>query len=256
MLGAGIVGACIAYQLARRGAAVSLVDKGQPAAGVTREAFGWINVSHSILEPDLPLRHLAIPAYHRLECALDHTLQVNWCGALTWVRGCAQTESFVRECAARGHDVRLIERHEVAALEPNLIHPPIHAAYAADEGAVDPVPATQALIRAAQQAGADIRLNIGPVTLAVNDQKITGLRTNEYSMTADVVVLAAGNGAAALCKPLGIGLPIKTSPAILLRLKTTGPLVKAVISNPEMEIRQATASHAVAAENYIDRFTV
>jgi glycine/D-amino acid oxidase-like deaminating enzyme len=252
VVGAGIVGASLAYHLARRGARVILIDKGQPAGAVTRRAFAWINVSHGIPEPYSQLRHLAIQEYRRLEQELGHRLRIDWCGALTWNRDLAATERLVREHAAWGYDVRLVERDEIALLEPNLAEPPDCAAYAASEGAVDPALATAALVEAARQAGAEIRLETEVTALTANDRRITGLRMRDQTIDADLVVLAAGIEAPTLCAPLGLALPVQPSPALLLQFKTTGRLVDRIISCPEMEIRQGSDHRLLAAEDYID----
>src|SRR6516225_1823039 len=41
--GAGIVGASIAYHLAKRGANVTVLEKHRPGAGATEKSFAWIN---------------------------------------------------------------------------------------------------------------------------------------------------------------------------------------------------------------------
>ena len=41
-VGAGIVGASVAYHAARRGAAVVLLDRSLPASGATGDSFAWI----------------------------------------------------------------------------------------------------------------------------------------------------------------------------------------------------------------------
>ena len=41
--GAGILGANIAYQLAKRGAPVTVLDRATPAHGATANSFAWIN---------------------------------------------------------------------------------------------------------------------------------------------------------------------------------------------------------------------
>jgi glycine/D-amino acid oxidase-like deaminating enzyme len=252
VVGAGIVGASIAYHLARAGAPVILVDKSQPAGAVTRKAFAWINVSHGVPKPYAALRLLAIQDYRRLERELGHALQVDWCGALTWHRDLAETERLAREHAAAGYDVRLIERDQIAQLEPNLAEPPRCAAYAASEGAVDPVATTAALVDAARQAGADIRLATEVIALASNGRGITGIRTRDETIGADAVGMAAGTDARGLCRPLGLDLPVDPSPALLLRYRTAGRLAKRIVSNPEMEIRQATDRCLLAADDYID----
>jgi glycine/D-amino acid oxidase-like deaminating enzyme len=252
VIGAGIVGASVAYHLARRGAAVTLVDKGPPGAGVTGTSFAWINVSHGLPGPYARLRRLALEEYRRLERDLESALRVDWCGALTWQGDPAETERFVRAHAAAGHDVRLIERAEIARLEPGLIEPPARAALAAGEGAVGPVEATAVLVEAARHAGADVRLATEVTAIAANGQGVTGIRAKEGNLEAEVVVLAAGTGAGALCGPLGLDLPLDPSPALLLRFRTPGRLVHRIVSTPDLEIRQADEKRLLAAEDYID----
>jgi glycine/D-amino acid oxidase-like deaminating enzyme len=252
VVGSGIVGAAIAYNLARRGAAVILLDKGRPGAGVTGKAFAWINVSHGIPEPYSQLRHLAIEEYRRLEHDLAQSLRVDWCGAMTWRWDIADTQRFAQEHAAWGYDVRIVERDEIARLEPNLIQLPVCAAYAANEGALDPMAATEILVHEARRAGAEVRLASEVVALTAHGDRITGVRTAQETLAADWVVLAAGTGTGALCKPLGLQLPVETSPAVLVRLQTAGRLANGVISSPEFEIRQASESCLLVAEDYID----
>jgi glycine/D-amino acid oxidase-like deaminating enzyme len=252
VVGAGIVGASVAYNLARRGAAVTLVDRGEAAGGVTGKAFGWINIIHSTPEANARLRHLAVREYRRLEADLGGALPVNWCGALTWLRDPAETERFARAQAARGYDVRLVDRDQLAVMEPKLRAPPEIAAHATTEGGVDPATATRVLVRAAREAGAEVRLGSGVLGLITVDKTITGVDTGAASIAADVVVLAAGSGTRGLCAPLGLELPVQASPAILMRFSTPQRLVNAVISNPDLEVRQAARSRLLAAADYID----
>ena len=46
VIGAGIVGASLAYHLARKGAEVIVVEAGAIASGVTATSFAWINTTH------------------------------------------------------------------------------------------------------------------------------------------------------------------------------------------------------------------
>src|SRR5581483_9368527 len=45
--GGGIIGANVAYRLARRGASVTLLERTQPASGATANSFAWINATYS-----------------------------------------------------------------------------------------------------------------------------------------------------------------------------------------------------------------
>lgn len=251
VIGAGIVGASIAYHLAARGAAVTLIDRAGAAAGVTAKAFAWINISHGQPEPYTQLRHQAIADWRRLERDLGQSLPVDWCGALTWTADPARTERFVRNHAAFGYDVRLIERAEIARLEPNLAQPPACAALAASEGAVDPVAATMALVNAAQHAGAVLEISEAAETLT-QGTAITGVKIGARAVSCDVAVLAAGTSSRKLSEPLGIALPVAESPAILLRFRTPHRLVDRIVSGPQMEVRHGSDGRLWCAEDYVD----
>ena len=47
VVGAGIIGASIAYHLVKRGAKVVIVEAVRPGAGATEKSFGWINATFS-----------------------------------------------------------------------------------------------------------------------------------------------------------------------------------------------------------------
>jgi glycine/D-amino acid oxidase-like deaminating enzyme len=251
VIGAGIVGASIAYHLAARGAAVTLIDRTGAAAGVTAKAFAWINVSHGQPEPYQRLRHQAIADWRRLERALGPALAVDWCGALTWTTDPARTERFVQDHAAFGYDVRLIERAEIARLEPNLIEPPALAAIAASEGAVDPIAATRALVSAAQRAGAVFEICEATEILA-DGTVITGVKARGHVVSCDVAVLAAGTGSTTLLGPFAVRLPVLDSPAILLRFRTQHRLVNRIVSGPQMEVRHGSDGRLWCAEDHVD----
>jgi len=97
VIGAGIVGASVAYHLARRGASVTLIDKGQPAADCTANSFAWIGVGGMSA-----FRARALEEYYRLERELRGRLRINWTGALVWSHDPAATEERIRQRVAAG----------------------------------------------------------------------------------------------------------------------------------------------------------
>ena len=83
VVGAGIVGASIAYHLAARGLSVTILDAGLPASGATGASFAWIGVSEVPDIPSAPLRRIAVDEYRRLEREVPE-LDVTWSGSLAW----------------------------------------------------------------------------------------------------------------------------------------------------------------------------
>ncbi|MGI8650508.1 MAG: NAD(P)/FAD-dependent oxidoreductase, partial [Rubrobacter sp.] len=46
VVGAGIIGASVAYHLAKNGAEVVLLDAADPASGTTSRSFAWVNANN------------------------------------------------------------------------------------------------------------------------------------------------------------------------------------------------------------------
>ena len=81
VVGAGIVGASLACHLASAGAAVTIIERAQPASGVTARSFAWINIGHRNAPVLAQLRNLAMaPVVGRL--ATGEIVAGNEAGAL------------------------------------------------------------------------------------------------------------------------------------------------------------------------------
>lgn len=241
VIGAGIVGASLAYHLASKGAQVTVVEAGGVASGVTGTSFAWINTSCAGIDPIAALRGGAIAAWRQLETQVPG-LTVRWHGALSYGTqdGRVSSSSIV------------LDRSRIARLEPRLRQPPEQALYEPEQGALDAVAATHTLLAAAQALGATVRTHTPVLGFTVRDARVTGVETAAGRIGTDMVVLAAGTGTASLAAQLGVDLPIHASPAIFLRYQAPPGLVRAIISNHAMEVRQAEDGTMLAAEDYLD----
>jgi glycine/D-amino acid oxidase-like deaminating enzyme len=114
VVGAGIVGASVAYHAARAGAVVTLVDAGR-LGGVTVDSFAWIGASGVRTGPAAGLRATATEEYHRLETELPG-LPVTWSGSLSW-----DAEDGAPEA---GPGQEIVDAATVVTLEPTFAAAP------------------------------------------------------------------------------------------------------------------------------------
>ncbi|POA42334.1 FAD-binding oxidoreductase [Pseudomonas sp. MPR-ANC1] len=242
VIGAGIVGASLAYHLAGKGADVTLIEAEDIACGATGRSLGWINATYAGPDPIAQLRGAAINEYRRLETELP-ALKIRWTGALSYG---ASIDDIAQASAT------LLPRAEILAREPNLKHPPQQARFAAEEGALEPAPATHALIAGAQSFGARLLTQTRVLGFTLSGTQVTGVETTTGIIASDIVVIAAGIGTPHLTALLNASLPIAAAPVILIRYKTQADVVRGIISNPQMEVRRSADNTLLAAEDYLD----
>ncbi|MFQ6571969.1 NAD(P)/FAD-dependent oxidoreductase [Pseudomonas sp. UM16] len=247
VIGAGIVGASLAYHLAAKGANVTLVEAEGIASGVTGSSFAWINTLPPESDPIAQLRGAAVEAYRRLETQLPG-LKIRWTGALSY----GVISSGALPASGIQSSTNVVSRSQILDLEPNLKNPPQSALYAAEEGALDAVAATHALIAGAEALGAKVLTQTRVLGFVTQSVKVLGVDTTMGIIDADIVVLAAGTGITKLTDMLEVSLPIEASPAIFIRYKSQPNLVHTLISSPEMEVRQSPDGTLLAAEDYLD----
>ena len=225
VVGAGVVGASIAYHAARLGAGVTLVDRGLPGSGVTGDSFAWIGASGVPPGPVAALRRSATAEYRRLEGELPG-VRVRWTGSLSWPHQRVLEGQLEVDAAA------------VARLEPHLREPPRSAVHVPGDGAVDPVAVTEALVAGARSHGAQVLVGTTVTGLHGGVGRCRGVHTSGGPVEADAVVLAAGTDTLGLCGPAAT-LPVAASPAVLVRFAAPAALVRTLLATPDLEVRQA-----------------
>ena len=245
VVGAGIVGASVAYHAARAGADVILLDKALPGAGVTAHSFAWIGGPGGRDLPDAstPLRATVLSDWRRLEAELAD-LPVRWTGSLLW-----GDEQLIDE-QRLAPDEHVVAAAEVLRLEPALRVAPARALHKTTDGAVDPVAATEAVVRGAREHGAALRVGVLASGLRAPDGRVSGVETSEGFVPADTVVVAAGADAPVLCASLGVRVPVEPSPSVLLRFAAPAGLVRMIVVNGRLEVRTATDGHLLVAAGY------
>ena len=211
VVGGGIIGTSCAYELARRGATVTLLERDEIAAGASGRNLGYVDTSK---DPALaPLARRTIDRYLEIasESPVPFFMDREAIGTLAVTLDEDEVDdlrAWAEAADAVGVRVTRVEPDEVRRLEPELA-PTVVEAYLLDEGhRVDPAALTSAFAALAAKSGADVRHHLAARRLIERSGRVTGVVTDDGVVETDGVVLAAGPWSAAIARPLGVTLRV------------------------------------------------
>jgi glycine/D-amino acid oxidase-like deaminating enzyme len=255
VVGGGIVGAAICYQLARRGARVTLLEKLHPAAGATGKSFAWINANVSKQPRHYhALNRLGVHAFHDLQQEIGAELPVRWGGTLEWYANeerAAELRRLARQQQAWGYPIRFVDQAEFARHEPRATPgKTLVATFSEHEGSVDSAAATRVLLRHAQAAGATLLHPCEVRGIALKGARGITLQTTQGEFHADRVVLACGVDTPQLAALAQVRAPLKPSPGIVVRSTPQPPLVQGVLVAEDSHFHQQADGRVLMGDDY------
>ncbi|MDX8466416.1 FAD-binding oxidoreductase [Mesorhizobium sp. VK23B] len=248
VIGAGIIGASIAWHLTKAGARVTVVSTSGAGGVATPNSFAWINASWGNPETYFRLRIRAMAEWNRLAKDLPG-LPLAWCGGLCWDLPADRLEAYAAEHSSWGYGIERVDAKQAARIEPNLAEIPDFALYVAKEGVAEPVAATKALLADAEGRGA--RIIMGTVDkLALTNGKVTAAVVSGETIAADEVVIAAGAGAPAIAATAGIELPIETPPGLIVHSRPHKRLLNGLVLAETLHMRQTAEGRIIAGSDF------
>jgi len=233
VVGAGIVGASIAYHLARREVSVTLIDQGQPGHGASSHSFAWINAGAKSPASYHDFNRRSLEMWDRFAGQLGVDVGLRWGGKLSWEstpEGARELEERVRQLQAWGYPSRLIDVKELCELEPGLSPGPVAAAeFSEIEGHAEPQRVVDACVRRITQKGGQIQTGtVNSLSLSPGDNRVRSVGTSQGDLACEVLVLAAGVDTTALAALAGINIPQQESPGVVIRTDPRPPLLSSV----------------------------
>lgn len=210
VVGGGIVGCATAYNLARRGARVILLEKEEIAQEASGRNRGNVRIQlrHRL---ELPIALEAVALWARADEELGSPTEFRATGNLLVTYHDDIAASFAGEAERHrglGLDAHVVPREELRKFVPD-ISPDIVAGFlTTQDGHANPQKATWAFATAARRAGADIRTGTPVGDIVIERNRVVGVTTKDGTIAAPVVLNAAGVRAPELFKPIGIDLPI------------------------------------------------
>ncbi len=276
VIGAGVLGACVAARLAEAGIGVTLLEQAQPGHAATRSSFAWLNANDKLPRAYHDLNRAGMRAWAGLSASLSGVAWYRPAGNIEWAAtaaGRAQLAARVHRLAGWGYPARLVDAAEAAELEPSLRlpEPAPDVAWFPEEGYLLTGPLIRALAGHAARHGATLVTGEPGrvVGLDAPGGAVRGVRTAAGRVIpADAVVCCAGRwvpevaalAAAAAC-PLPLvpwAAPGATAPGLVVQVgSVTPPGPARVVHTPEVCLRPHSGGllHLEAPDAAVDLHT-
>jgi glycine oxidase len=218
IVGGGVIGSGIAFELARRGVAVTLIERGRIGGEASWASAGIISLpSRPWMKPErIALGRLSLEQYpalveeleERTGLSIDYRRPGEWMVAMdgehaaaardiaAWQMGLGLTIDAVDPAEARRQEPALPESLQAAWFHPNV-------------GSLSVYRLTQALATAARQLGATVLEDTPVGGLRREGSRITGVHLQGRDLGAEMTVLATGAWTRLLGDGIGATLPTR-----------------------------------------------
>ena len=212
VIGAGAIGASIAYQLGRRGARdVVVLERDTVGAGSTSKAAGGIRVQFST-RVEIEFSQRGIAFFKRFEDEMGVPCDFHQEGYLFVVTDEPTLARFRASVALQrslGADVRVIAPDDARALVPSLnVDDALAAVWGPTDGYASPNDVVQAYAARARALGVRI-VEETPVTgIRLEGGRVVGVETPTGAIATPLVVNAAGPWAPLVGRMAGLDLPV------------------------------------------------
>lgn len=231
IVGGGLIGCAIAYELGKAGYRCTVLDKGPLLQEASTAAAGMLGAQVELHHPG--------PFY--AFCRYSLSLYRAWTEELERISGVSveyRDEGILRaafteadELELRGRlswmqDARWLDRDELLAAEPELSPDVRGGLQLPADHQLHPRRLAQALKAALVRQGCELRENtpVFELTRASGNGRVTGVRTAEGTLDASLVVLSAGAWSPGLADAIGLRLPIFPVKGQCISLRPSAPI--------------------------------
>ena len=213
VIGAGVMGASIAFHLAERGLKTAILERNVTASGATGHSSGLVRM-HYDLAAESELTFKSYKLYfsnwkERVggECGFINTgfMQIAKPEHEDKLRGNVANQQKI------GINTSVISAADVKKLFPDLVTDHFdYAAYEPDSGYADATLTTNSFIESAKRNGASLVQNCEVTAIHTSGGKVTGVSTTKGDFSSPIVINAAGPWARQVASLAGIDVPLVT----------------------------------------------
>ncbi|MEO1069033.1 MAG: FAD-dependent oxidoreductase, partial [Cyanobacteria bacterium J06638_6] len=258
VVGNGLVGAAVSYELARQGLSVLLIDRALEPGNATRYSYGGIPYWSGSTELTQQLCEEGIAKHRQLSDELGDETQFRELDLVLTLEPESDPDAVAQTYAKCARPPQFMAAAQAQELEPLLNPDAIAGAFTIRHGHVSPTALIKAYNQAFQRCGGTYL--IAPVTDLVRiKDRVTGILTAEQAYPAQQVLVAAGAFSRALLCQSHLAIPlyythaelIETPPldltlrALIMPAQTQRFALEAQASQPDIEAQWDQPGHEI-----------
>ena len=211
IIGGGVMGCSIAYNLAREGLRPVVIERADIGGEASGANGGGVRQSARNLK-EMPLAIESIQIYGQLHEELGMDLEYVREGNL---RLCTSEEELdtmrksVENQKAANLELEMLDRKQVLDINPHIGEKVMGASFCPTDGHVNPFLVTYAFYQKAKSLGARIFTHEEVKGIRLQKSKVTAVVTDKQILETDLVVNAAGVAGRKVANMVGLDLPMR-----------------------------------------------
>jgi glycine/D-amino acid oxidase-like deaminating enzyme len=212
IVGGGIMGCALAYQLARRDVDVLLLERETLGSQSTGKCAGGVRQQFS-MEANVRLQRLSVDLFEHFEQETGHPADFRQIGYLFLFTLPQQVEDF-RHNMEMWHRVgldvaRWVDPAEAAQMVPVLnVDDVLGCTFCSTDGIASPADVTAGYASAARRHGARLKEGVEVVGIDVAGGRVQGIRTSAGDVATRMVFNCAGAWSASIGRMAGLEIPV------------------------------------------------
>lgn len=240
VIGGGVIGVSSAYQLARKGLSVALVEKGHVGCEQSSRNWGWCR-QQGRARAEIPLARESLRLWEEMQADAGEDAGFRRTGVLFLTKNPAELAAWEKWAEiAREMQVHstVLSPAEVQERLPHNTDSWVGGLVTPSDGRAEPSMAVPVLAKAARKHGVTIHQDCAARGLETSAGRVSGVVTEKGTIRASSVLLAGGAWSSLFCRRHGIDLPIGLVNATACRTTPVGEITDGALGTDFFCVRR------------------